>query len=452
MESSPSTQPHDSDLPITLLQLLSNSLVLYQTTPYLPVASLLALGATSNSFKELVHDTPNVFRHVDLTRVRQAQFEIAAIDHGGEVWRNVQLDENVTEDDFYGGPLRGILNTLKRRHILRDVQTLVLDGLSVTSDLVCEILLLEDYNVRLLSIREVQNLNERKLQQALIYAVRPSRPTNTPKLQGLYIFGAKDASPVRRLARKVSTYPAGIDSSYGGVIRSHGAQIGARGNQKSGETLADELESGSDKWYQASGKVIGKVPSQEWAHAIFYCQGIISFDAVLCRGPRHSTATFESEPHAKAPWYHSRCSHLSSRVATHALSGCVGCGKAPEGFSKFGTSPLSHFPLLAPPPLHSSTSKSAKVPFLPQDDRLLVRCMDCLKGRFCENCHKWWCEDCYEIPDNAQPQGSPEPWETVPGTIGGHPEKHVKVHMGLCVEDCLVAEMTSGAGSNGMWG
>lgn len=100
MESSPSIHQHDSDLPISLLQLLSNSLVLHQTTPYLPLASLLALGATSKEYKVLVHNTPNVFRHVDLTKVKSAQFEIAAIDHGGEVWRNVQLDENVTEDEF----------------------------------------------------------------------------------------------------------------------------------------------------------------------------------------------------------------------------------------------------------------------------------------------------------------------------------------------------------------
>ncbi|CZR66346.1 uncharacterized protein PAC_16247 [Phialocephala subalpina] len=450
MESNPSIQPHAIDLSINLLQLLSNSLVLYQTTPYLPVSALLAVGATSKSFNELVHVTPNVFRHVDLTKVKQAQFEIAAIDHGGEVWRNVQLDENVTEDDFYGGPLRGIFNTLKRRHILRDVQTLVLDGLSVTSDLVCEILLLEDYNVRLLSIREVQNMNEHKLQQALIYSVRGSRPANTPTLQGLYIFGPKDASPVLRFDRQVTAYPAGIDPSYGrGVTHSNGAQIGARWNQKSGETLADELESGSDKWYQASGKVIAKVPSQDWAHAMFHCAGIISFDAVLCHGPRHSNAAFEDDEEAKALWYHSRCSHLSARVATHALGGCVGCGKAPEGFSKFGVSPLSRFPLLAPPTLHSSTAKAAKTPFLPDDDRLLVRCVDCLKGRFCENCNKWWCEDCYKIPDNTIPQGSPE-LEAMAGTLGGHPEKHVKVHMGLCVEECLVAEMMSGAGSNGI--
>lgn len=99
MESRPSTQHHDTKLPISLLQLLSNSLVLYQTTPYLPVASLLSLGATSKSFKELIDSTPNVFRHLDLTKVKSAQFEIEAIDHGGEVWRNVQLDENVTEDE-----------------------------------------------------------------------------------------------------------------------------------------------------------------------------------------------------------------------------------------------------------------------------------------------------------------------------------------------------------------
>jgi hypothetical protein len=45
-----------------------------------------------------------------------------------------------------------------------------------------------------------------------------------------------------------------------------------------------------------------------------------------------------------------------------------------------------------------------------------------------------------------------QPWEAVDITKGGHPEKNVKVHIDLCVEDCLVAEMMPGAGSNGMWG
>lgn len=363
----------------------------------------------------------------------------------------------LTSSSFYGGPLRGILNTLHRRNIIQDVQTLVLDGLSVTSDLVSDIILQERYNVRLLSIREVRNLNERKLQQALVYAVRPSRPANTPKLQGLYIFGAKDIAPVTRVSRHVNRYPpdvAPIDTvpSYGGVVYSQGAQIGAQWNQKSGDTLAEEMESGFDKWYQASGKVIAKPPSLEWASTMLVCQGLISFDAVLCSGPRHSTTAVETGPGSKVPWYRSSCSHLSSRVATHALGSCVGCGKAPEGFSKFKTSPLARFPLLAPPPLHSSASKAAKTPFSACDDRLLVRCMDCLKGRFCENCHKWWCEDCYEVPDNSYIQVSPQHWEAIGNPPGGHLEKNVKVHMGLCVEDCLVAEMMSGAGSNGMWG
>ena len=69
--------------------------------------------------------------------------------------RVLHVDENVTEDEyvhlprparkhtnalsFYGGPLQGIFNTLRRRHILQDVQTLILDGLSVTSDLLSDL-------------------------------------------------------------------------------------------------------------------------------------------------------------------------------------------------------------------------------------------------------------------------------------------------------------------------
>jgi hypothetical protein len=99
MGDNPETLTHSADLPTTLLHLLSNSLVLDQTVPYLPISSLLALGATSKSFKDLVHRTPNVFRHVDLSNVKSAQFEIANIDNGGNSWRNVQLDENVTEEE-----------------------------------------------------------------------------------------------------------------------------------------------------------------------------------------------------------------------------------------------------------------------------------------------------------------------------------------------------------------
>lgn len=82
-----------------LLQLLSNTLILYHTTPYLPVTDLLALAATCRAFRYLVLETPQVFRYLDLRPVRSARFDFAGIDRGGETWRNVQLDENLTEDE-----------------------------------------------------------------------------------------------------------------------------------------------------------------------------------------------------------------------------------------------------------------------------------------------------------------------------------------------------------------
>lgn len=83
----------------TLLDLLSNTLVLHQTVPYLPISSLLSLGSASRTIRQLLYSTPGVFRYLDLSCVKSAQFELAGIDHGGQVWRNVQLDENVTEDE-----------------------------------------------------------------------------------------------------------------------------------------------------------------------------------------------------------------------------------------------------------------------------------------------------------------------------------------------------------------
>ena len=84
---------------LSLLEILSNPYILYNTVPYLPISGLLALGGSSKAFRDLVHHTPRVFRYLDLSGVKSVQFEIKRIDHGGEVWRNVQLDENVTEDE-----------------------------------------------------------------------------------------------------------------------------------------------------------------------------------------------------------------------------------------------------------------------------------------------------------------------------------------------------------------
>lgn len=82
-----------------LLETLLNRLVLDNIIPYVPISSLLSLASTSRDFRSLVYESPGVFRHLDLTRVKSAQFDIDGIDHGGQVWRNVQLDENLTEDE-----------------------------------------------------------------------------------------------------------------------------------------------------------------------------------------------------------------------------------------------------------------------------------------------------------------------------------------------------------------
>ncbi len=347
-----------------------------------------------------------------------------------------------------------------RHHLLQDVRTLILDGLSVTADIVSDILTQPQYNVRILSIREVSNLNERKLQQALLYAVRPSRPAFAPKIQGIYFFGPKDAPPVPKTKKNIHNirrYPAGIASidtlpMYGGVIHSRGAQIGAQWNEKSEDTLAEEMGRRGDKWFSGGGKVMHKVPSVEWSQTVNACHGIISFDVVMCNGPRHQITPTSSKKSSRSVWYEQEGAYLEPRIATHSIKGCHGCGSAPEMFSKFGISPMDRFPLLAPPPLYSSTVKAAKAPFVGGSDRLLVRCGDCLRGRFCESCQKWWCENCYEVPGHAHPHSFPHEWQEPDTTAEGHPEKNVKVHMGLCVEDCLVSEMMSGAGSYGMWG
>lgn len=90
---------YDAPQLLTLLQVLSNPLILHHTIQYLPISSVLALGAASKPLQGIIHHTPNIFRYLDLSRVKSVQFEISRIDHGGEIWRNVQLDENVTEDE-----------------------------------------------------------------------------------------------------------------------------------------------------------------------------------------------------------------------------------------------------------------------------------------------------------------------------------------------------------------
>lgn len=449
----------DAATPLTLHDLLSNSLLLRQVAPYLPTASIFALSFTSKAFNALVFHSPDVFRYLDLSSVQSAVIpNKAPLDCGGNNWRAERMDEALTEDEFYSGPLLGIFSKLAHKSILHHVHTLVLDGLSVPADLVREIVAEDRFSVRILSIREAEHLNERKLQQVLRYAVRPTRPAGTPRLKGLYIFGAKDPGPATEpVSRKKKQHQRSPPRTPAGVMSTLGAQIGAEWNQRSSDALSTALaRSEHHKWYQSAGRVLHKRPTPDWADTLNECEGIIFFDAVLCRGPRHDIATAQTD--SASPY-----AYLPPAVASVALgpSGCQSCHSCPEGSAAFGSSPAHHLPLLSPPPFHSLTIRAAQKPsMLPgtAPPILIARCEDCLRGRWCERCNIWWDEKCYAGSAHAgHAAGSTltamqqtEAMQEI--ATEGHPPRDIKVHMGLCTAHCLVEEMMSGAGSAGMWG
>lgn len=457
-----STDAQNTTPRATLLDLLHNSLILRQTAPYLCPQAICALASTSKGLHDVVYKSPEMFRYLDLSTLKKAMIDdLGPIDQGGFSWRAERMDEALTEDEFYSGPIRGILSGLGRRQVLWNISTLVLDGLSVPADVVREIIAEGRYNVRILSIREAKHLNERKLCQVLKYAVRPSRPEGTPKLKGLYVFGPMDPSSTEKAReessgrkRSPTRYP---DSDPRGVMNALGAQLGAEWNRKSQQAMQSQLSQTHDRWWSPSGRMFRKTPASDWAETLKACEGIIAFDAVLCRGPRHDVPTLysisEEEKH----------SYLPPTVATIALGPvrCAKCRSCPEGWATFERSPSYHLPLLAPPPLHSSTVKAAQKPsHLGHEDEppgMVARCFECLRGRWCERCHKWWCENCYTPTTRTQLQQQEyiQQAMSMTGESWAHEaqqQQEIKVHMGLCVDTCLVGELMSGAGEGGVWG
>lgn len=268
--------------------------------------------------------------------------------------------------------MRAVFSTLERREILQHVQTLVLDGLSVTSELCHEIINSASFSVRILSIRNVENLNQSKLRGALQYACRRSRPKHTPKLRALYVFGPRDPpSP----APSGAAPDAAPDAPPDGADWNHKTQTSSLGRQ--------------DAWWSKRGRIISRPVSEEWAGCMVACEGIIAFDAVLCHGPRH----------VNSPALGNTSLPASSRpaVATFALTGCENCGTAPEGLLHPTSPPPASLPLLAPPPILSSSVRAATSPQTPHQP-FVARCIDCLGERHCAACNKWWCEACHRLP------------------------------------------------------
>lgn len=447
-----------SDTAIPLHDLLSNAIVLHQLLPYLPIVSMLNLTSTSKTVRDVLLREPEAFRYLNLSSVKRAAIKnTAPMDSGGVNWRTQRMDEALTQDEFVSGPLRGIFSNLARRNVLKNVQTLILDGLGVTAELVDEIISQDGFNVRVLSIRGC-HLNEGKLMQVLKYAVRPTRPDGMPRLKALYLFGQKDSRAAKCSALIASSNRAEISRTQtSGVMGSEGAQLGSTYNEKSRDALNTSFSRCEDRWYFPMGRFTGLKfnLAKAWAETIHDCEGLIAFDVVLCRGPRHGEAQI-----TKGDQDIQTQRHLSVQVANVALgTGCMKCGTMPEGPAVFGSSPSTHLPILEPPPLHTSIVRQAQKPHLVEQTDgvyppLFVRCEECLRGRWCERCLKWWCEDCYH-PESAGKRLD----EVSVSSIASHfpdvtYESGLKIHpyLGLCIEDCLVGEMMSGAGSFGMWG
>ncbi|CAK7206174.1 hypothetical protein SEUCBS139899_008959 [Sporothrix eucalyptigena] len=450
----------------TLLHLLSNSLVLSHTTPYLSAHDVLRLAATSKTFRRLLYGNPDVFRYLDLSRLHSAvqlgddygAAVIEPIDRGGQTWRNEQIDENLTEDEFYSGPLRGAFRALSRPGVfagglggqwLSGVHTLILNNVSVTAELVHEILRGPEYNVRILALRNAKHCNEVQLRHILRTVCRPSRPEGTPKLRGLYVFGG---------GRSGET--GWGDNALGGYQQQHASSAGC--NKYGDNPNGDEL------WYRSRGRVLSRnTASSEWATTLMACRGVIAFDGVLCNGPRHANSpafgkipglmsggglgsgatSGRISPNHRPP---TSPPHTTFAMAHLALDGCAGCGGAPEGWTTWGDPTpvrpgeegdplLSQFPMLWPPPLLSSNVRVAMCPegesvhpnrfshnYSHSHDqshndtgktpsRFIARCEWCAYGRLCALCHRWWCESCMPDQENAVP------WTYMPAsaTTGG---------------------------------
>jgi len=359
---------------------------------------------------------------------------------------------------FYSGPLRGIFSNLRRADILRDVQVLSLDGLSVTAELIHDILVDPSFSIRILSIRGAKNLNELKLRGALQYACRESRPEGTPRLKGLYVFGPQD------------TYISGSTPESGGSSPSRAGTsptgVSASWNDRSQKALAASSADEQEGWYVRRGEQFpgrNRIAAQ-WATTLVACQGVIAFDAVLCTGPRHlnssawGSISIDALNAAGSP---ASVNIPHYAVATHSLDGCASCGTAPEGWTVWGETPtperdeydrrtskslsdeIGRFPLLAPPPMHSANvnvamcpsgqSVRSRIPSLLSASkqpkaRFIPRCFDCLRERYCAACHRWWCESCYLGPWASRPSGyggpviaGTEPVSQTPPTAGHAP-------------------------------
>ncbi|KAI4096659.1 MAG: hypothetical protein LQ344_000799 [Seirophora lacunosa] len=379
-----------------LISLLHNSLILSYTVAYLPTLSIVSLASTSQSLYSLVYELHprTVFRRLDL--------------HSASPLPHADL-ECFSKHKF---------NVLRTKRLLSLVTTLILDSVvDLRFATLRDILLDDSYNVRILSIRRKPDLNfDASFMVILRYLIWHSRPDRTPKLKGLYYFTRPSQLERYQLpsSRETPTDAPRYTHLPEGVTTTPGSYLGR-------STITAHASEDTPTWTSGYGSLFQRngPSSLICASTMEACQGLIAFDAILC--------------------HHGPGSKDCPLVANISLGpeGCQICHSAPEKPLVFGQSPSHELPLLTPPPLFASTVKAAQTLSPGENPTFYARCDICMRERWCASCNAWWCENCY-TPLSHRPASAPQ--------------TDIKVHMGLCVQKCLVGELYSGAGEGGMWG
>ena len=312
--------PPSEALRLSLLQLLGNSLILRHISPYIGLNGLVSLATTSKSFRSLLFGTPQVFHRIDLSDNKSCALMVQKGDERHDALISSMLEvQGVygrvvehTFEEYLARPLDSILGHLVRLDLLKDVRTLVLDGLAVPNLFLSALLCGEiKHNIRLLSLRGVEELNYDSLVKCLRYLIRSSRPQNEPRLKGLYYFAPlKKASQEDETARGATVGPRST-----GIMDSVGAQLGSEPATPNQFAHCDSevFPTSDDIWYSTLGEVHVKYSGQLWADLLEACKDLIAFDATVCR---HNRGVYD-DPQPK--------------IANIRLSGCRSCGSSPEG-------------------------------------------------------------------------------------------------------------------------
>jgi hypothetical protein len=144
-----STDPDNSTSsfrPATFHDLISSELILISITAYLPVPALLALSSTNKEIREAMHDTPGVWRTIDLS------------------------------DMCFVVDTAPLVRFFRNPFVSRDCRQLILDGLMFDHEFLDALLTREMPLIASISLVSCPNLDGDQLIKLIHYLRRPTAP------------------------------------------------------------------------------------------------------------------------------------------------------------------------------------------------------------------------------------------------------------------------------------